>query len=154
MVIKPRGDQKDTNRAINAVQFEYSYDNGKTWMSHNNGKWYNTSAKTSDNVNTERLVTIDPPMNGNAFKILVDHHDNHITGRSTVARFDLMVTANPDFKPVEGAEKPMPKRAMMDLDAKFTAATNWPEKKWNNPRLDSKLGTWSKKPSDSSPQWW
>lgn len=44
-------------------------------------------------------------MTGNAFKILVDHHDKHITGRSTVARFDFLVDINPDFKLIEGSKE-------------------------------------------------
>lgn len=150
--MKPRGDQKDPERAINAVQFEYSNDNGKTWYSHNNGKWYDTGAKVSDGVNTERTVTIDPPMTGNAFKILVDHHHNHITGRSTVARFDFLVINSPDYKPVEGI-KEMPKRAMMDLNAKFSASSYY-DSDWSNPRLDSKTAIWSKKEQNMDPQWW
>ena len=152
LIMKPRGDVKDPERAINAVQFEYSNDNGKTWFSHNNGKWYNTSASFSDGVNTERTVTIDPPMTGNAFKILVDHHNNHITGRSTVARFDFLVDISPDYKPVEGI-KEMPKRAMMDLKAKFSASSVW-DSAWNNPRLDSKSAIWSAKDQNLDDQWW
>ena len=133
-------------------RFEYSNDNGKTWFSHNNGKWYNTSASFSDGVNTERTVTIDPPMTGNAFKILVDHHNNHITGRSTVARFDFLVDISPDYKPVEGI-KEMPKRAMMDLKAKFSASSVW-DSAWNNPRLDSKSAIWSAKDQNLDDQWW
>ena len=80
-------------------------------------------------------------MNGNAFRAVMNHQDKHVVGSSTNGRFDFWVLPNPDFKPEE--LKPVPQRAMMDLGAKFTAATNWPEKKWNNPRLDSKLATWS-----------
>jgi len=91
-------------------------------------------------------------MTGNAFKILVDHHNNHITGRSTVARFDFLVDISPDYKPVEGI-KEMPKRAMMDLKAKFSASSYW-DSTWSNPRLDSKTAIWSDKDQNMEDQWW
>ena len=64
-----------------------------------------------------------------------------------------MVVSSPDYKPVEEGLKEMPKRAMMDLKAKFSASSFY-DKVWNNPRLDSKTAIWSHKDQNMAPQWW
>jgi hypothetical protein len=92
-------------------------------------------------------------MTGNAFRILVDHHNNHIFGRSTVARFDILVLPSPDFKPLEDL-KPQPKRAMMDLGGKFSALNSYDKSTWFAPRLDSKRAIWTAKDMNMGPQHW
>jgi len=51
---------------------------GKSWYPHNKGKWYNTGQKWNENTQTVRKIKIEPPMNGNFFRVIIDK--NHKTG--------------------------------------------------------------------------
>jgi hypothetical protein len=42
MTLMKRGDGYALDRIISAVKFQFSYDDGKHWYTHNNGKWYAT----------------------------------------------------------------------------------------------------------------
>jgi hypothetical protein len=42
MTLMKRGDGYDPTSSHKAVKFQFSYDDGKTWHTHNNGKWYAT----------------------------------------------------------------------------------------------------------------
>ena len=138
--------------AITHIRFQFSYDNGKTWFDHQNGTWYATGQLPTDAENLERTFEIDPPMNGNAFRALLDHE--HITGRATAGRFDFLVVPSPEFKPLTDL-KPAPLRAMMDLKANFKAAHQWDNKDWNKPLMNGKQkGIYSKKGQGKAPQWW
>jgi hypothetical protein len=59
-----------------------------------------------------------------------------------------------DGLPPKDEEKELiePKRAMMDLGAKFKAKNTW-NAKWNNPRLDSKTGVHNAK-NNFDGTWW
>jgi hypothetical protein len=47
------------------------------------------------------------------------------------------------------------KRAMMDLNGKFEANHHWTKSDgWNNPRLDSGKGWWSKTGKEDVETWW
>ena len=72
MTLMKRGDGYDPARTINAVQFQFSQDDGKTWHDHEGGKWFNTGALPTDNRDVQRKIEIDPPMNGNAFRVVID----------------------------------------------------------------------------------
>lgn len=50
MTLMKRGDNAARNRLINAVQFQFSYDDGKNWHTHNKGKWYSTGQAAGDNA--------------------------------------------------------------------------------------------------------
>ena len=72
MTLMKRGDGGDPPRTILAVQFQFSQDNGKTWHDHEDGKWYKTGALTSDSKDVARKFAIEPPMSGNAFRVVLD----------------------------------------------------------------------------------
>lgn len=78
MSLMKRGDGYDPQRTINAVQFQFSQDNGQTWHDHEDGKWFPTGALTTDTKDIVRKFKIDPPMNGNAFRVVLDAA--HVTG--------------------------------------------------------------------------
>jgi len=83
-----------TTTNIYAVQFQFSTDNGNTWEDHEDGKWFPTTMIPTDGKNKERKFAINPPMNGNAFRVKLDHQDGHIVGPSTNGRFDLWAIKN------------------------------------------------------------
>jgi hypothetical protein len=63
-------------------------------------------------------------MNGNAFRVMLEHENGHATGSGTAGKFDFWVVKNADYKPKELEEvEEAPKRAMMDLDGVFTASS-------------------------------
>lgn len=72
MTLMKRGDGYDTTRTINAVQFQFSQDNGQTWHDHEDGMWFKTGALTSDDSTVARKFDIEPPMHGNAFRVIID----------------------------------------------------------------------------------
>jgi hypothetical protein len=98
--------------------------------------WYKTGQKANDNVQLERKIKIDPPMNGKLFRVIIDK--NHKSGNNIQGRFDLWAVKNPDYKPEED-EKDVPKRAMIDLGATYSQSSMW-DNNWQKPRLDSKTG--------------
>jgi translation elongation factor P/translation initiation factor 5A len=49
MTIMKRGDDCCKERVIKAVKFQFSYDDGQTWNTHNKGKWYETGMIAADN---------------------------------------------------------------------------------------------------------
>jgi hypothetical protein len=106
-------------RTISAVQIQFSQDNGTTWHSHENGKWFSTGQLPSDNGNMERKFEIDPPVNGNSFRVIIDKA--HTKGANIQGRFDLWVVKNTEYVPKEFEE--VSKRAMMDLNGVFTASS-------------------------------
>lgn len=67
-----RGDSCCYDRVIDAVKFQYSYDNGQTWYDHENGKWFPTGQALTDNQYVVRKIDISPPMHGNAFRVVID----------------------------------------------------------------------------------
>lgn len=73
MTLMKRGDNGARNTVIHYVQFQFSLDDGKTWHYHEKGKWYPTGQEAGDTANVEREIKIDPPMNGNAFRVALDH---------------------------------------------------------------------------------
>ncbi len=101
------------DRTIDAVKIQYSQDNGKNWHDHDNGKWIATGQVKADASNFERKFEIDPPVTGNAFRVIIDKA--HTKGVYVQGRFDLWVVKNGDYKAKELEETP--KRAMMDLNA-------------------------------------
>jgi hypothetical protein len=94
----------------------------------------------------EKKFEIDPPVNGNAFRVVIDKA--HTSGANIQGRFDLWVVKNSDYKIKE--IEAVPKRAMMDLNGVFTASSAW-SNPWNKPRLDSKRSIYSGKGQDYSP---
>lgn len=48
---------------------------------------------------------------------------------------------------------PVPKRAMMDLNGKFSASSSWDEN-WKTPTLDSPRGVHNAKETEGKEQWW
>ena len=78
MTLMKRGDGYDPARTINAVQFQFSQDNGQTWHDHEDGKWFKTGALTTDDKNVTRKFDVEPPMHGNAFRVVLDAA--HVTG--------------------------------------------------------------------------
>ena len=73
MTLKRRGDGCCGDvRILKDVQFEYSTDGGKTFQKHANGKWFPTGQTGSDKVEQEREIEINPPMRGNAFRVVID----------------------------------------------------------------------------------
>jgi hypothetical protein len=96
--------------------------------------WYKTGQKANDNVQLERKIKIDPPMNGKLFRVIIDK--NHKSGNNIQGRFDLWAVKNPDYKP---EEEVILKRAIMDLGASHNQLTKW-DNNWNKPRLDSRTG--------------
>jgi hypothetical protein len=137
MTFKKLNAEDYKNNFVKAVKFQFSYDEGKNWHSHNDGKWYETGANPTDSVKVQHQFDIDPPMHGNAFRVLLDkeHTANVPTGR-----FDLWAVKTPDFKPED--LKPEPKKAIMELNAIVTANHIW-DKQWSNARLDSPTGLWN-----------
>jgi hypothetical protein len=91
----------------------------------------------ADNKNVERKIDIEPAMNGNAFRVMLEHDNGHATGKGTAGKFDFWAVPNPTYKPLDLRAEPQ--RAMMDLDASFTAKGYW-DNGWKNPRLDSRTG--------------
>jgi hypothetical protein len=73
-------------------------------------------------------------MNGNAFRIVLEHENNHASGPGTSGKFDLWAVPNPTFKPLE--LKPEAGRAIIDLGATYSSSSAWDDT-WKNPRLDS-----------------
>lgn len=53
------------------------------------GKWVKTGALPSDPKDMQRKFTIDPPIFGNAFRVIIDK--KHILGHEIQGRFDLWV---------------------------------------------------------------
>jgi len=90
----------------------------------------------SDNKDTARKIEIEPPMHGNAFRVVIDAA--HKSGSQIQGRFDLWVVKDEDFKPLKELEVE-PQRAMMDLGATFSQSSAW-SAAWMKPRLDSKSG--------------
>jgi hypothetical protein len=113
---------------IKAVSFQISTDKGKTWHDHEGGKWFKTNMTGDDDEDLERRIEIDPPMNGNAFRVVLNHEDGHAKGGYTAGRFDLWVTPNPNFEPekVQAA----PQKALMELGAEFRASSSWDLSTW------------------------
>lgn len=102
MTLMKRGDNGSRDRLINAVQFQFSQDNGKTWHDHAGGKWFKTGQQRADNYLTKRKFAIDPPMHGNAFRVILDAA--HKVGQNYQGRFDLWVTKDEDYKAQEDLE--------------------------------------------------
>jgi len=131
LTLMKRGDHSYKEQFLRAVQLQFSYDEGKNWHTHNDGKWYQTTMTVTTDSKASVEITIDPPMHGNAFRILSDKdHRNQVAA----GRFDLWALKTPDFKPED--LKPEAKRAILDLEATVTADHAW-DKKWSNARLDS-----------------
>lgn len=99
MTLMKRADGCCPERTILMVKFEYSYDNGKTWISHNNSKWYTTGSIPADNKDVARKFEIEPKMTGNAFRIIIDNDPKHKVGPYTQGRFDLWALKNAEFVP-------------------------------------------------------
>ena len=97
MTLKKRGDTCCSTRTIKQVQFQYSVDNGKTWIDHENRKLFTTGSLPTDSNDQARKFKIDPPMIGNAFRVLVD--PAYKSGENMQGRFDLWAIKNSDFKP-------------------------------------------------------
>ena len=131
-----RGDGRYTERTINAVQFQFSQDNGQTWHDHEDGKWFKTGALTTDDINVARKFDVEPPMHGNAFRVVIDAA--HLTGENVQGRFDLWVVKDEDYKPLKDLDVE-PQRAMIDLGATYSQSSKW-DNNWIKPRLDSKSG--------------
>ena len=92
MILKKRGDDADGDylaRVITAVQFQVSTDYGTTWTDFNNGEWVSTGSTSDDDGDVERTIEIDPPLTGNAFRVLMD--TDHIEGEGMNGRFEFMV---------------------------------------------------------------
>jgi len=102
-----------------------------------------------DGDKVQRTFKIEPPMHGNAFRVIIDK--THKSGANIQGRFDLWALPAPDFKPAD--LKPMPKRAMADLNGVFTASSQW-DKKWAQPGLDSPTAIYNARGQDYTPQWW
>jgi len=122
------------HRQIDAVFFETS-DNGVDFYPHNDGKWYKTGQVWNDNVELERRIKIEPPMNGKFFRVIINKE--HKTGPEIQGRFELWAVKNADYVPEKRAA--LPKRAMMDLGATYTQSSKW-DNNWIKPRLDSRSG--------------
>jgi len=89
----------------------------------------------ADSNDMERKFSIEPPANGNAFRVLIDQA--HKKGPATSGRFDLWVVKNTEYKAKE--LDATPQMAMMELGGVFSAKSIW-SAGWNKPRLDSKTG--------------
>ena len=88
------------SRIITAVQIQFSQDDGKTWNEHEKGKWFSTGQLAADSNSMQRKFEISPPVNGNAFRVIIDKA--HTTGGPHVqGRFDLWVVKNSEYKPKE-----------------------------------------------------
>ena len=77
MTLMKRGDGCCTDRTIKAVQFQFSVDGGENWEDYMDGKWVKTGALPSDGRDMQRKFTIDPPMYGNAFRVIIDKKHIH-----------------------------------------------------------------------------
>jgi len=92
MILKKRGDDADGDylaRVITAVQFQVSTDYGTTWTDYNNGEWVSTGQTAEDVGTVERTIEIDPPLTGNAFRVVLD--TDHVSGSELSGRFEFMV---------------------------------------------------------------
>ena len=75
-------------KVITRVQLEYSPDQGSTWIKYQNGRFFNTGQQAGDDPEMERNIKIDPPMQGNTFRVHIDkEQDDPIAGR-----FDFWAT--------------------------------------------------------------
>lgn len=149
MTLMKRGDNAVRDRLITAVQFQFSQDNGKTWHDHKGGKWFKTGQQRNDNNKVERQIVIDPPMHGNAFRVILDA--SHKIGPNYQGRFDLWVTKDEDFKADENLEAE-PQRALMDMGASSTQSSMW-SAAWAKPKLDSRTGFHGKGGKENQPFW-
>lgn len=59
-------------KIIERVQLEYSTDQGDTWNKYENGKFLATGQQPGDDPEMERNIKIDPPMQGNTFRVHID----------------------------------------------------------------------------------
>lgn len=103
----------------------------------------------TDGAKVQRQFDIDPPIHGNAFRVLLDQ--KHHAGHGPNGRFDLWAVKTPDFKPED--LKPEPKKAIMELGAIVKGNHKWDDK-WANARLDSPTGWWNAEGFDYTAQWW
>ena len=121
---------------------------GKSWYPHNKGKWYNTGQKWNENTQTVRKIKIEPPMNGNFFRVIIDK--NHKTGPEIQGRFDLLAVKNPDYKPEK--LEPVAQGALTQLGATFTQSSAW-SNGWRKPKLTSRTGFHSGRGKDNKLFW-
>ena len=91
MTLMKRGDgYKDTkNRYITGVSFQSSTDDGQTWSNYLGGKVFPTGATKQDDANVQRKIELNPPMVGNAFRVLINPKDK--VGYAIQGRFDINV---------------------------------------------------------------
>lgn len=69
---------------------EYSNDEGVTWQDYQNGEWIATGQDQQTDHDTELSIVLDPPIQGNAFKIKTTR--TYRTHDSWVLRFDFWLT--------------------------------------------------------------
>jgi hypothetical protein len=111
--------------------------------------WFKTGALTTDDKNVARKFDIEPPMHGNAFRVVLDAA--HSTGSQIQGRFDLWVVKDEDYKPIKDLDVE-PQRAMIDLGAIFTSSSKW-DNNWIKPRLDSKSGFHNARGQGNNQMW-
>ena len=135
--------------------FQFSQDGGSNWVDYLDGKWIPTGQMTTDDLETETQIKIEPPMLGNAFRIVFDKE--HKMGKATHGRFDFWIEKiYNNSLPSEEKEyetEGNPKGALTELGAKFTPKNSY-SAAWNQPKLNSPKGWWMKPGTENQENWW
>ena len=72
MTLMKRGDGCCNERTITGIAFDFSNDDGNTWIQHENGKYFPTGSLPTDQRSKERYFEIHPPIVANMFRMRID----------------------------------------------------------------------------------